>query len=149
MSNKTPISPTPCEVCTGWVQCKLKGALCWAQAQLEFLCERNTAQNLSIPEQLALLSEWQRFHEEHAASVISERCTKADYSNREAFIDWANCAAAHGFALSAAAQDLLRGRLTLKNKIGLLPVTGLACMCCAGYRVWGALLLGGALGWLL
>lgn len=147
MSNKSPIPSSPCDVCTGWLQCKLKAAICWAQSKIDFLCERGTAKELSVPEKVVLLSDWTRFHEEFGASVVSERCIKADYTDRAAFKDWATCACAHGFVLSYAAQQVLNGRLTLANKAGLLPVAGLTCMCCAGYRVWGALLLGFAAGW--
>jgi hypothetical protein len=123
--------------------------MCWAQEKLEFLCERDKAAHLMPDERIALHADWTRFHVEFKDEVISERCLKADYSSRAAFADWLQCATDHGFVPSPAATGIVAGRLTFANKAGLLPTTGLNCMCCAGYRVWAALVIGAALGWLL
>ena len=149
MSNKSPIESSPCGVCVGWVSCKAKAALCWAQNKLEFLCERDMNAPLDLQEQRTLANDWMRFHEERRKDVISERCMKADYTSRAAFKDWTDCAIAHGFTPSSGTVTALKGKLTFLNRIGLLPTTGLTCMCCAGYRVWGAALLGLAVGLIL
>lgn len=146
MSNKSPLPSSPCEVCTGWIQCRLKAIVCWAQERLEFLCERNYSAPLSMGERLYLADDWNRFHAERRKDVVSERCMKADYTSRAAFKDWLDCATAHGFIPSPETLRIVRGRLTITNRFGLLPTTGLSCMCCAGYRVWFALVLGAVIG---
>lgn len=149
MSNKSPIASSPCGVCAGWVRCKIKSAACWVQERLEFLCERDKSAPLTPLERYLLVQDWTRFHAEFKAQVISERCTKADYSSRAAFADWLQCAQDHGFVATAEVQTIMLGRISLMNKFGLLPTAGLTCMCCAGYRVWAALGVGFIVGWLI
>ena len=149
MSNKSPIETTPCGVCTGWLRCKAQAIMCWAQARLEFLCERDKDALITLGEQQMFFSDWERFHAEFAGQVISERCMKADYTSRAAFADWLQCATDHGFTPTIEARSASIGALTLTNRVGLLPMAGLTCMCCAGYRAWAALAVGLVLGWLL
>jgi hypothetical protein len=148
MSNKSPIESTPCGVCRGWAWCKIKAVTCWLQNKLEFLCERSKPE-LTDEDRADMALDFAMFHAKFSGKVISERCLEASYETREEFSDWLKCAEDHGYEATKTTKDILRGRLTLINKIGMLPTTGLSCMCCAGYRVWFALIIGMLLGFSL
>jgi hypothetical protein len=148
MSNKTPIQSTPCSVCHGWLRCKIKAMTCWAQDKIEFLCERKKRGEMKKSEFLIADHAFERFHLAMAGQVISEGAAKITYT-LEGYREWLECAKASGFEPTQTEEQLSWGRLTLANKIGMLPTTGLTCMCCAGYRVWFALVLGVVLGYAL
>ncbi len=149
MSNKQPIESTPCpDTCpTGWarVSCGIKQLVCRAQALFEPLCERDKGA-LTRDEVQVLARSAEAVHAILKDRVGFSEILLAAPMLRADVLDYINAAAAEHIILPPAVHEIGRGRLTIWNRIGILPMSGLSCTCCMGYRLWAALIIGIVLG---
>jgi hypothetical protein len=156
MSNRKPIPASQCDHCgfsgLKQIKCYALNVICWLQASIEFVCERDTR---NVPANIAIrfdeLSNWMA-KALRIEGVYSEGLdmAKQPLNSPETLRAWFELySLTTGKTVPEAIENVLVGELTIWNRIGLIPTFGVSCMCCAGYRAWAALIVGLLLGGLV
>jgi hypothetical protein len=77
---------------------------------------------------------------------IKRRILKMKLVSRTDISIFCDIVSAFGIEAPKEIKNICIGKYTLLNAIGNFPTKNLECMCCAGYRVWLALIVGVLLG---
>jgi hypothetical protein len=134
------LSETTCGVCfSGWLQCKIKNALCKLQKLVEPLCETHAPVHTSHIQQSLERFQKDVLVELYARGGYSEALDTAPTTTEE-WKDWMDLAEAEMKSQSmlkhtATHWALLKGELTIWNRIGMAMAYGTTCPCCLGWRM--------------